>query len=136
MKLWQAVFLFVVMPLRISVSVAGEVVVVTDRAHPVTAVPPHARVIFLDEAATILGESPPLPSNPEAAKRVAEQRLLKGNPPIHRRLAAAYQGIVDAWSLGVSHIPAVVVDRKFVVYGESNVSAALRIIATHRRSEQ
>lgn len=136
MRPWQAVLLVVMLSLRISLSIAGDVVVITDRAHPVTAVPAHARVILLDEASSILGDSPPLPSDPEAAKRVAEQRLMKGNPPIHQRLAAAYQGIVDAWSMGVSHIPAVVVDRKFVVYGESNVSAALRKIATHRRSEQ
>lgn len=136
MKLCLALLLVVVLPLRISVSVAEEVVVITDRAHPITAVPTHARVIFLDDAAAILREVSSLPSDPEAAKRAAEQKLLKGDSPIHRRLAAAYQGIVDSWSMGVSHMPAVVVDRRFVVYGESNVSIALRRIAIHRRSQQ
>jgi integrating conjugative element protein (TIGR03757 family) len=130
------VLLLFVASLSTSLSLAEEVVVITDGAHPVTAVPPHARVIYLDASAVILGEIPALPAKPETAARAAELRLLKGNPPIHERLATAYQGIVDAWSMGVSHIPAVVVDRKFVVYGESNVSTALRLIAIHRRPPQ
>jgi integrating conjugative element protein (TIGR03757 family) len=132
---WQVLLLFVA-SLSTSLSLAEEVVVITDRAHPVTAVPPRARVIYLDAASVILGEIQALPAKPEAAARAAEPRLLKGNPPIHERLATAYQGIVDAWSMGVSHIPAVVVDRKFVVYGESNVSTALRLITLHRRPPQ
>ncbi|WP_155521778.1 DUF1525 domain-containing protein, partial [Pseudomonas amygdali] len=40
--------------------------------------------------------------------------------------------LVDAWSIGVTKVPAVVVDRTFVVYGETNVLAAEQRIAQWR----
>ncbi|EGH18074.1 hypothetical protein Pgy4_34511, partial [Pseudomonas savastanoi pv. glycinea str. race 4] len=42
------------------------------------------------------------------------------------------QNLVDAWSIGVTKVPAVVVDRTFVVYGEPNVLAAEQRIAQWR----
>ncbi|WP_446939641.1 TIGR03757 family integrating conjugative element protein, partial [Pseudomonas aeruginosa] len=58
--------------------------------------------------------------------------------PDGRRLQAelvkAQQDVADAWSLGVEKIPAVVVDRQYVVYGEPDVSRALELIAKARRS--
>lgn len=33
-----------------------------------------------------------------------------------------------AWSLGITKIPAVVVDRRYVVYGESDMAKALVLI--------
>ena len=37
--------------------------------------------------------------------------------------------------MGVTRIPAVVVDRKYVVYGETNVPRALERIEQYRRME-
>ena len=40
-----------------------------------------------------------------------------------------------AWSLGIAKIPAVVVDRRYVVYGEANVARALARIEEYRRAQ-
>ncbi|MEN1465372.1 DUF1525 domain-containing protein, partial [Pseudomonas aeruginosa] len=47
----------------------------------------------------------------------------------------AYQGVTDAWSLDVTTIPAVVVDQRFVVYGEPDVARAVARIEQHRRTQ-
>ncbi|MHA5668547.1 TIGR03757 family integrating conjugative element protein, partial [Pseudomonas aeruginosa] len=76
-----------------------------------------------------------LPQDPQQAQ-AAFKRLLQS--PDGRRLQAelvkAQQDVADAWSLGVEKIPAVVVDRQYVVYGEPDVSRALELIAKARRS--
>lgn len=111
----------------------ADIVVFTDRHHPVVA-PTGVRVVHLDAAQhlkTRLNSN--LPTNPDRAAAVARQRLQDGGEPLQKQLALAYQGLVDAWSLGVTHIPAVVVDRQYVVYGDPDVSRALIDIATFRR---
>ncbi|NQD96830.1 DUF1525 domain-containing protein, partial [Pseudomonas sp. CrR25] len=42
---------------------------------------------------------------------------------------------VDAWSLGVTTIPAVIVDHRYVVYGEPDVAKAAALIEAHRRTQ-
>ncbi len=54
---------------------------------------------------------------------------------MQRRIGEAYQGVVDAWSLGITTIPAVVVDRRYVVYGEGNLDGALERVAQYRREQ-
>jgi len=44
----------------------------------------------------------------------------------------AYQGVADAWGLGIVKIPAVVVDRRYVVYGEPDVARAVARIDAYR----
>jgi integrating conjugative element protein (TIGR03757 family) len=51
-----------------------------------------------------------------------------------RRLQSAYQDIVDAQSLNVAKVPAVIVDRRYVVYGDPDVSRAVARIDAYRRS--
>jgi integrating conjugative element protein (TIGR03757 family) len=111
--------------------VLAEVLVVTDRRHPVRA-NPDARVIELDRAARIEAElSAGLPADPEQAADIARQRLQ--DPELARRLQSAYQDIAEARSLNVAKIPAVIVDRRFVVYGDPDVSRAVARIETYRR---
>ena len=50
------------------------------------------------------------------------------------RIRQAYQGVADAWGLGIAKIPAVVVDRRYVVYGEADVARALAHIEEYRRA--
>lgn len=52
----------------------------------------------------------------------------------HQELINAYQGATDAWSLGVMKVPAIVVDRKYVIYGETDVLRAIDRIAEYRRA--
>ncbi|KSH08977.1 integrating conjugative element protein, partial [Pseudomonas aeruginosa] len=107
----------------------------TDKAHPVSATG-SSRVLFLDAQEHLEEQlTAALPQDPQHAQ-AAFKRLLQS--PDGRRLQAelvkAQQDVADAWSLGVEKIPAVVVDRQYVVYGEPDVSRALELIAKARRS--
>lgn len=109
-----------------------EVWVVTDRQHPVHA-PSDARVIELDELELLEADlSGSLPRDPKQAAVIAQQRLADQGSEMRERLARAYQGIIDAWALGVTKLPAVIVDRVYVVYGEPNVDRAVAKIDLYR----
>jgi integrating conjugative element protein (TIGR03757 family) len=73
-----------------------------------------------------------LPTNPEKAYAIITQRL---TPELTGQLTQAHQNVTDAWSMGVTKVPAVVVDRKYVVYGETNVQRALDRINDYRKTE-
>ncbi|WYX24895.1 TIGR03757 family integrating conjugative element protein [Achromobacter xylosoxidans] len=112
---------------------ATEVWAFTDQAHPLTSIGA-ARVVKLDAPAKIeadLGKG--LPANPERAAAQVRARLTEGGCDLQQRMATAYQGVADAWSLDVSHIPAVVVDQRYVVYGEQDVAKAVVKIEAYRR---
>jgi integrating conjugative element protein (TIGR03757 family) len=114
---------------------AANVVVVTDSRHPVKTMGGE-RLIELDEGPRIEAElSAQLPADPEQATAIVKRRLSNGGADLQRRIAAAYQGVADAWSLGVTSIPAVVVDQRYVVYGEPDVARAVARIAQHRRPQ-
>lgn len=114
---------------------AADVVVVTDSRHPVKAMGGE-RLIALDEAHRIEAElSAELPADPEQATVIVKRRLNGGGADLQRRLASAYQGVTDAWSLGITSLPAVVVDQRYVVYGEPDVARAVARIEQHRRSQ-
>ncbi|MHB9797817.1 TIGR03757 family integrating conjugative element protein [Pseudomonas sp. MT3] len=109
----------------------AETWVITDSAHPVT-LPAGAgiRLIQLDEQQHLEEQlSRLLPANPQQAATAA-QKVLSGpeGARIQRDLLKAQQGVTDAWSVGVEKLPAVVVDRKYVVYGQPNVALALQAI--------
>lgn len=108
----------------------AETWVITDAAHPLTSVPADVRVIKLDDQQRIEEQlSRKLPPNPHQAALAARQ--LMGTPAgaaLMQQLAVAQQGNADAWSIGVSKVPAVVVDRRYVVYGQPDVTAAMQTI--------
>ncbi|KPW58784.1 Uncharacterized protein ALO80_00228 [Pseudomonas caricapapayae] len=125
-------FLSLVMASQVTFARA-ETWVITDRNHPVQA-PAHVRLILLDEQErleTKLSEG--LPANQQQAIAIVHKRLKSDDAlRLQRDLALAQQSLVDAWSIGVTKVPAVVVDRQFVVYGETNVLAAEQRIAQWR----
>ncbi len=136
---WRTLGLAVALPASLAVfspaTFAADVVVITDSRHPVQTMGGE-RLIELDEAARIEAAlSAQLPSDPEQATALVKRRLSQGGADLQRRMATAYQGITDAWSLGVTSIPAVVVDQRYVVYGEPDVARAIARIAQHRRSQ-
>lgn len=95
------------------------------------------RVIKLDEQQLIEEQlSQHLPRDPRQAAIVARQMI---NSPVGRaltqQLAVAQQGVADAWGLRVEKIPAVVVDREYVVYGQPNVAAAVDAVEKRRRKQ-
>ncbi len=111
---------------------ATEVWVITDQAHPVTGAA--SRHILLDAPAQLEAElGTGLPPDAAQATALVQKRLKRGGADLQRRLASAYQGVTDAWRLGVTRVPAVVVDRHYVVYGEPDVAKAVARIAQHRK---
>ncbi|WP_044275483.1 TIGR03757 family integrating conjugative element protein [Pseudomonas fluorescens] len=110
----------------LSATAHAETWVITDQAHPVS-VPTGVRIIRLDDQRRLeelLSQQLP---NDQRQAEVTIQRYLAS--PAGKRLQSdlvqAQQGITDAWSVGVEKIPAVVVDRRYVVYGEADVAKAI-----------
>lgn len=111
---------------------AAEVWVITDRQHPANGTS-GVRLIELDAPAQLRAElAAQLPSDPKQAASIVQRRLKAGRITLQQRFATAYQGVIDAQSLGITKIPAIVVDRRYVVYGEENVDRALSWIQQHR----
>ena len=126
-------FLSVLFMVSFNLPAVAEVLVVTDGRHPVQVIS-GARVIELDRAARIeMTLSADLPADPERATSIARQRLQ--DPGLSQSLRSAYQDIADARSLNVAKVPAVIVDRRYVVYGDSDVSRAIARIETYRRMQ-
>ncbi|NWN51131.1 TIGR03757 family integrating conjugative element protein [Pseudomonas sp. MAFF 301514] len=110
----------------LSATAHAETWVITDQAHPVSA-PTGVRIIRLDDQQRLEELlSRQLPADPRQAEATIQRFL---SSPAGKRLqsdlAQAQQGVTDAWSVGVAKIPAVVVDRRYVVYGETDVSKAV-----------
>lgn len=107
----------------------AETWVITNQAHPMSA-PADVRTIRLDVQQRLEEQlTSQLPADPRQAEATIQRYLAS---PEGRRLqndlAQAQQGVTDAWSLGVEKLPAVVVDRRYVVYGEPDVAKAVALI--------
>ncbi|MFG7103570.1 TIGR03757 family integrating conjugative element protein [Burkholderia pseudomallei] len=117
-----------------STAMAADVYVVTDQAHPVRNAA-NARIIQLDAAAPIEARlSADLSADPQRAAALARQRIAADSIGLQRQLVMAYQGVIDAWDVGVTTIPAVVMDRRYVVYGDPDVAHALARIQAYREA--
>jgi integrating conjugative element protein (TIGR03757 family) len=116
-------------------AVAQEVWFITDAKHPLQQSTYHlARVIELDAPQRIEAElAANLPADPQQAALIAHQRLQAGGTTQQQRMQTAWQGVVDAWSLGITTIPAVVVDQHYVIYGEADIDRAMARIAQYRK---
>lgn len=114
-------------------AIAG-VEVFTIAGEPVINVPNATAVIELDAPARLDAQiSQDLPSDPVQAKQLLQSRM--HNPEWQHTLheyGQRYQGIARAWMLEIDKVPAVVVDSRYVVYGEPNVAHALAEIEQAR----
>lgn len=115
--------------LFVTLTAKAETWVITNQAHPVTA-PSGTRIILLDEQQRLEEQlSQALPADPRQAEAAVQRYLASPTGQrLQRDLAQAQQGVTDAWSLGVNKLPAVVVDRRYVVYGEPDVAKAVTLI--------
>ncbi|ROO24119.1 integrating conjugative element protein [Salinisphaera japonica YTM-1] len=96
---------------------------------PVTHVPDNATVVELDKPSRLDKQlSQGLPDKKDTAARAVQKRLAG----FKEAYGEAYSGLMRAWRLGVTKVPAVVVDGTYVVYGQPNVTAA---VAEIRRAE-
>lgn len=112
----------------------ADVLVVTDGRHPVKTMGGE-RVIELDLPDRIEAElSAGLSADPGQAETIVQQRLHDGKEALQHRIGRAYQDVADAWGLSITKIPAVVVDRRYVVYGESDVARAVARIDAYRNA--
>lgn len=123
--------------LFIAATAQAETWVITDQAHPVNA-PLGVRVILLDEQQRLEEQlSRSLPADPRQAAAAAQRVLASPEGKrLQDDLAKAQQGAADAWSTGVEKLPAVVVDRKYVVYGEPDVATAIGLIDRARSMQR
>ncbi len=115
---------------------AADFLVFTDQRHPVF-VSNDVPVIYLDAAAEIEAElASGLPADPRRAEAIVRQQLGDGGTDLQARLASAYQSVVDAWNLGISKLPAVVVEGRYVLYGDTDVARAIATIEAYKRAQQ
>lgn len=107
----------------------AETWVITNQAHPVSA-PSGTRIILLDDQQRLEEQlSQVLPADPRQAEATVQRYLASpAGKRLQSDLAQAQQGVTDAWSLGIQKLPAVVVDRRYVVYGEPDVAKAVTLI--------
>ncbi|KIP18152.1 hypothetical protein KY49_3557 [Burkholderia sp. MSHR3999] len=113
---------------------ATEVWIVTDHQHPVLGTE-GARVIELDAPAKIEAMlSTDLSAHSTQAAAAVQQRLQADHGALAHQLVSIYQSVADAWGIGITTIPAVVVDRRYVVYGDPDASHALARIHAYREA--
>lgn len=110
----------------LSATAHAETWVITDQVHPVSA-PTGVRIIRLDDQQRLEEQlSQQLPNDQRQAEATIQRYLASpAGKRLQNDLAQAQQGITDAWSVGVEKLPAVVVDRRYVVYGEADVAKAI-----------
>lgn len=124
----------------LSLSARAEGLIVTDRQHPVQSVT-NARIIKLDEPGRIEADlAANLPSIPDEAAATVQQpppaRRRPAATPPQPRMAGRGRGLrAGGWGLGIATIPAVVVDRHYVVYGDPDVAGAVAHIDAFRRAQ-
>lgn len=113
----------------------ADVLAISDATHPLIN-SAGARVVLLDAPERLEQQlSEGLPADPRQAVAIMQQRMRSASAQqLGRDLAKAHQDVADAWSLGVAKLPAVVVDRQYVVYGQPDVAAAVASIERYRSS--
>ncbi|UUW72323.1 TIGR03757 family integrating conjugative element protein [Pseudomonas oryzihabitans] len=111
----------------------ADVLAISDAAHPLIN-SAGTRVLLLDAPDRLEQKlSEGLPADPHQAVAIMQQRMRSASAQqLGRDLARAHQDVADAWSLGVAKLPAVVVDRQYVVYGQPDVAAAMASIERFR----
>ncbi|PFG25159.1 integrating conjugative element protein (TIGR03757 family) [Pseudomonas lurida] len=125
------IFLISLAALIVSQTCAAVPWVITDSAHPIEATN-EIRLILIDQLSGLEDAlSSGLPSAPAVAEAMFGERM---TTQMSAKIENAHQNIFDAWSLGVTKIPAVVGDGKYVVYGDSNVERALTKIQLYREA--
>ncbi|MBU9443767.1 TIGR03757 family integrating conjugative element protein [Burkholderia multivorans] len=116
----------------VSTAMGADVWIVTNQQHPIRVLA-NARVIELDATTRIEASlSKDLPVNPGEAATEVRERL--ATSAVTQQLADAYQGPTDAWRVGVTKIPAIVVDQRYVVYGDPDVAHAVARIQAYRQA--
>ena len=84
-------------------------------------------VYYIDRIDRIQQElSKDLPANPEAAKQTVFRRFQRMDNKLSHELENASNGLVQAMQYGIDRYPAIVFDGNAVVYGITDVRAAIQ----------
>lgn len=124
--------------LCLSASASAGTVIYTDSSNPVNSPSPDVPVVYLDAPERVQTDIfGALPANPALAEKQARDVMNSTAFTSQQQvLASAYQGLMKAWSLGLTKYPAVVFDDKWVVYGTTDVSVAMQHLADWRGANQ
>ena len=76
-----------------------------------------------------------LPADPATGRDRGAARLHDGGEACSAASAMPTKVFADAWGLGIAKIPAVVVDRRYVVHGEPDVPRAVARINAYRSTQ-
>ncbi|MJZ42541.1 TIGR03757 family integrating conjugative element protein [Salmonella enterica subsp. enterica] len=108
---------------------AAHIVVYTDQQHPPVGITPDVRVVYLDASERWQQQQfGALSSDPQLAARQARTVLNSPDWKIRQKaLVEQYQGLLDAWRLGLKKYPAVVFDDRDVVYGTADIPDAVAL---------
>lgn len=71
-----------------------------------------------------------LPADPEKSKRMTLQRIQRLDEQIRSRMQSAAHGMAKAMQYGIDRIPAIVFDGQSVVYGVTDLQAAIAYYQT------
>lgn len=101
--------------------------VFTIAGQPVINVPPGVAVIELDAPGRLDAElSRDLPAAPDVAAGLMQERMASPEwRDIADNYADSYLGLARAWQLGVQKVPAVVIEGRYVIYGQPDVAMAM-----------
>lgn len=128
--------LFIISLLLFSLNTYASVTIVTDSLHPLRNIPNEARIIVLDDSIKLHASlSDNLPNDPIEAEQVVKARLTALGNSYQQNMKQALEDALAAYQLGVIKIPAVIQDNRYVVYGESDVLAALALIKQRGQDE-
>ena len=102
--------------------------VFTTAGEPAVNVPSGVAVIELDAPGRLDAElSQDLPADPDVAAALMRERMSTPDwQETADRYADSYLGLARAWQLGLEKVPAVVIDGRYVIYGQPDVAEALR----------
>ena len=105
----------------------SEIEVFIDSMNPVANYADGITVYCIDRIDRIQQElSKDLPANPEAAKQTALRRFQRMDNKLSHELENASNGLVQAMQYGIDRYPAIVFDGNAVVYGITDVRAAIQ----------
>ncbi|ERK11950.1 hypothetical protein L580_4221 [Serratia fonticola AU-P3(3)] len=135
MKKRNAIFLLAIGCAAVSVQAAT--VVYTDSQHPPAGLGSGHHVVYLDAPETVQREVfGALSADPRKAEQLAHAVLQSPDwQQKEQQIVQAYQGVIQAYGIGLNKYPAVVFDDRYVVYGTADVALAEAKLAEHKGAQ-
>ncbi|HAT1684975.1 TPA: TIGR03757 family integrating conjugative element protein [Klebsiella oxytoca] len=116
----------------------AQTVIYTTARYPVKDLPPGVVVQTLEGVSELEQAAfPALSPDPQQAGRQARRRMQQPDWKTQEaNLTRAYQVLLDAYTLGIEKVPAVVFDDRYVVYGTTDATLAQQKLDAWRESQR